>query len=448
MTTWQDFVALRQERGAQEAVARAIEAHEADEGYRTAVEADLYDRQKNRTINEFVQRLFTSSGARYENFVASNNRKASNFFNVLNTQRNAFLLGNGVTFTKPGTKERLGEDFDNQLFEAGYYALIHGVSFLFFNVDRVHAFRLTQFAPLFDEETGALRGGVRYWSVQRGRKPVNAELFEEAGVTRFRSAGAAASDFSQLGAREPYVMRTEGEGDCERVLDVSGYGALPIVPLYGGRLRQSTLVGMKESIDSYDIIANGWCNDVRDCAQVYWILENYAGMSEADLSRFRDRLLTMHIAAADTGAGGAVRPYAQEVPYESRDALLTRLREDIYRDFGALDAQALSTGSLTATAIRASYEALGQKADDFEMQVIACVQGILRLIGIADTPIFKRAIVVNEAEQVQTVLLEAGLLDERTLLAKLPNISPDEIDAILARKEKERARGGEKEGKA
>lgn len=437
MITWQDFVRIRREAGEGEAVAQAIEAHEASDAYRTALEADLYDRQRNRTINEFVQKLFTSSGARVDNFVASNNRKASNFFNILNTQRNSFLLGNGVTFTNPGTKARLGDDFDNRLFEGGYYALIHGAAYLFFNVDRVHVFPMTQFAPLWDEQTGALRGGVRAFSVMRGSKCIQAELYEEAGVTRYRSAGPACADFVRQGPREPYVVTTSSMGECERVLHAGGYGVLPIVPLYGSRLHQSTLVGMKQSIDSYDIIANGWCNDVRDCAQVYWILENYAGMSEADLNRFRDRLLTMHIAAADTGGGGAVRPYAQDVPYESRDRLLTRLREDIYRDFGALDAQALSAGNMTATAIRAAYEALGQKADDLEMQVIACVQGILRLMGIRDTPIFKRCIVVNEQEQVRTVMLEAGVLDRRTLLGKLPNITPDEVDAILQRKDEE-----------
>ena len=34
--------------------------------------------------------------------------------------------------------------------------LIHGVSFLFWNVDRLHVFPLTEFAPLWDESTGAL----------------------------------------------------------------------------------------------------------------------------------------------------------------------------------------------------------------------------------------------------------------------------------------------------
>ena len=440
MVTYQDFIA---ENDRSAAIARLIREHEASEAYRVAVEADLYDRQKNKTIGEFVQRLFTSAGASVENFVASNNKKASGFFNLLNTQRNSFLLGNGVSFSRAvpaavdATKRALGSSFDQALLDAGYCALIHGVSFCFWNEGEMHVFRLTEFAPLWDEETGALRAGVRYWCVDPGRKPVIAVLYAEDGVTRYRSRGNAPCDFEPL-SPQPQAYRvtlSQAPADAQaRVIGRENYGALPIVPLYGSRLRQSTLVGMKEAIDSYDLIANGWCNDVRDCAQVYWLLENYGGMTESDIARFRDRLLTMHIAVADTSAGGKVVPYAQEIPYQSRDALLKRLREDIYRDFGGVDTQVLCSGNATATAIRAAYEALSQKADDFEMQVIACVQGILRLIGIEDTPVFKRSMVVNELEQVQMVMLERDVLDEATLLRKLPNVSPDEVEAILQRK--------------
>lgn len=454
MMTYQDFEKETSSSSKEKAIAQAIHEHEASADYRIAVEADLYDRQKNKTISEFVQKLFTSSGATVENFVASNNKKASGFFNLLNTQRNSFLLGNGVSFSEnirkeygaegseisvDTTKQALGNRFDQDLIDAGYYALIHGVSFCFWNTDRMHVFRITEFAPLWDEETGALRAGIRYWCIDRGNKPVMAVLYEEDGLTRYKSKGNSASDFEPLdtGRTDPEPYRTtvsRAPADAEaQVISEENYGALPIVPMYGSRLRQSTLVGMKESIDSYDIIANGWCNDVRDCAQVYWMLENYGGMSDADIAKFRDRMLTMHIASADTSSGGKITPYTQEIPYQSRDALLDRLKEDIYRDFGGVDTKGISSGSQTATAIKAAYEALNQKCDDFEMQVIDCVQGILRLIGISDTPVFKRSMLVNETEQIQAVMSEATILDTQTLLQKLPNITPDEVQGIMQR---------------
>ena len=116
---------------------------------------------------------------------------------------------------------------------------------------------------------------------------------------------------------------------------------------------------------------------------------------------------------------------------------LQQIRAGIYEDFGALDVTSISAGSKTATEINAAYQPLDENADDFEYQVIECVQQILALIGAEDTPIFKRNRISNQLEQVQMVMLEAPYLDDETLLSKLPNITPDEIEEILKRKDAE-----------
>ena len=95
--------------------------------------------------------------------------------------------------------------------------------------------------------------------------------------------------------------------------------------------------------------------------------------------------------------------------------------------------------------IDAAYQPLDEEADDFEYQVIECVQQILALIGIEDTPIFKRNRISNQREQTEMVLSAAQYLDETTILNKLPFISPDEVQQILVRKDiedKERMTGG------
>ena len=208
---------------------------------------------------------------------------------------------------------------------------------------------------------------------------------------------------------------------------------LPIVPLYGSRLHQSTLIGMREAIDSYDMVRSGFANDLQDCAQIYWLLENYGGMTEEDLNKFRDRMKLMHIAEADTSNGGKVQAYTQEVPYAARQTYLAGMRQGIYEDFGGLNVTSIS--AQTATQIDAAYQPMDENADDFEYQIIELVQKILALMGIEDTPQFKRNRITNQMEQVQMVALEAPYLDEETVLKKLPNITPDEVAAILAKKD-------------
>ena len=94
---------------------------------------------------------------------------------------------------------------------------------------------------------------------------------------------------------------------------------------------------------------------------------------------------------------------------------------------------------------------LHDKADDYEYQIAECVRQILALQGIDDYPQFKRNRISNQYEQVQMVMLEAEYLDEETVLNKLPNVTPDEVEGIMQRKgEQERSRfmrdtGGEDE---
>ena len=85
MITYQDFVARRGE-GIQ-VVQEVVEDYTSSETYRTALVADLYDRQKNKTINEYVKTIMTATGAAVTDVVSSNNKIASNLFARLNVQR-------------------------------------------------------------------------------------------------------------------------------------------------------------------------------------------------------------------------------------------------------------------------------------------------------------------------------------------------------------------------
>ena len=430
MYTFQDF---QKENSVPHAVSVAISKHLNSDEYKIACDADLYDHQKNKTIYEYVHKIFSLTGTPIEDFTASNNKIASNFFRRLNTQRISFSLGNGISFAEHEEyKEKLGKDFDNKLKNLGYYALIHRVSFGFWNVDGEHVFKLTEFAPLWDEETGELRAGVRFWQIDKS-KPLFAVLYEEDGYTKFRREVDSA-DFVEVQAKKAYKTKVRvSEVDGEEVIGEDNYGSLPIIPLWGSELKQSTLIGMQQSIDSYDLIRSGFANDLTDCAQIYWILSNTGGMSDNEVARFRDRLKTLHIAVADTDNSGAT-PYTQEIPYQARETYLTGIRSGIYEDFGGLDVHAVAAGA-TNDHIDAAYQPLEDQADDFEYQVIEFIQKLLDLLGLEqDVPIFKRNKISNQTEQVEMITSCADWLDDETILKKLPFITPDEVSDILKKK--------------
>ena len=131
MYTFQDFEAAVSKGRLLSFLRDAIEDHRNSEMYKTAVLADEYDKQRNTTIQETVRRIYSLAGAPLEDFTASNNRIASNFFRRLNEQRCSYSLGNGITFPKEGIKEKLGKEFDTDLYNLAYKALEHGVAFGF-----------------------------------------------------------------------------------------------------------------------------------------------------------------------------------------------------------------------------------------------------------------------------------------------------------------------------
>ena len=437
MYTFQDFTADAEKKGAAFAVGAAINNYTRTAEYKIAEDADLYDHQKNKTIMDYVKIIYRMTGEAVEDFTASNNKIASNFFHRLNTQRVTYLLGNGVTFSKDeNVKDQLGVKIDSAVKQLAYYALIHGTSFGFWNVDGLHVFKMTEFVPLWDEESGALRAGVRFWQIDK-HKPMYAVLYEEDGITKYK-ASVTDGKFEEIQAKRAYRLTVRSSvSDGEEVIGEENYGVLPIIPLFGSYLKQSTLIGMRGSIDSYDLIRSGFANDLTDCAMIYWIVGNAGGMTDSDLAQFRDRIKLQHIATVDT-ENSSVTPYTQEIPYNAREAYLNAIRAGIYEDYGGLDVHTIAAGA-TNDHIDAAYQPVDEEADDFEYQILEFFDRLFRLLGLDpdNTPVFHRNRISNQQEQTEMVLSAGEYLDDETILQKLPFISVDEVQDILDKKVRE-----------
>lgn len=430
MLTYQDY---KEYTGTQaDFLKKAINEYISSDLYKTACIADEYDKRKNVTINNVIQFLYTFDGAKVENFTASNNKIASNFFNRLNTQRCTYSLGNGISFNDSSVKDKFGEKLDTTVQEAGYHSLIHGVSYLYLG-DRVYNFKATEVVPLYDEFTGALRAAIRFWKLSE-KKPLTIVFFEKDGYTEYAENKENVLEIKQ--EKRSYIIKTAyTQAFGTKIVGEENYSDLPIVPLWGGRLKQSTLVGMREAIDSYDLILSGFANDLRDCAQIYWIVAGAGGANDTELRQFRDRLLLNHIAATSSEEVTAT-PYTQEIPHQARQEFLQAIRAEIYEGFGGLDVHTIAAGA-TNDHIDAAYQPLDENADDFEKQIIEAVQSLGKLLDIDSEkciPIFKRNRISNQAEQVDMVMQAAQYLDDETLLSKLPFLTVDEIKDILKRK--------------
>lgn len=432
MKTYQDLLALGdQEKERMDFSFALVRDHKGTTEYKTAMEAVEYDRRKNITIMNYRKLLYDMSGKAMPDNYSANYKLPSGFFPRFVTQLNQFLLGNGVTLKDLENKSKLGRGFDVKLQRLGRNALVQGVGFGFWNLDHLETFELTEFAPLYDEETGALMAGVRFWQLAPD-KPLRITLYEPDGYTEYVEEK---SERSVRKEKTPYVnivASTPAEGD--EIVGGMNYPSFPIIPLWGNPNHQSEIIGLRESIDCYDLIKSGFANDLDEATSVYWLITNAGGMDAKDVAGFLRQLKTMHGASVDGDSGVDVTAHTTQVPHEARKVYLEQLKADMYEDFQVVNVANLSAGAKTATEINAAYEPMNNKADQFEYCVLEFLEALFAIVGIDDEPTFTRSRIVNMTEETQMVIMAAEYLDDETLLKKLPWLTPEDVETIAEKK--------------
>jgi len=293
-----------------------------------------------------------------------------------------------------------------------------------------------EFVPLQDEETGALMAGIRFWQLDND-KPLRATLYEGDGYTEYIWEKDQPSGMVLFDKRS-YIVKTKGtEADGMEIVDGENYPTFPIVPLWANEYKQSEFVGMRENIDAYDLIKSGFCNNIDDASEIYWIIQNAGGMDEIDIAEFLQKIKTKHAANVDDDQ--KAEPNTIEIPTEAREKILDRLRADMYEDFMALDTKNLASGAVTATQIEAAYEPMNEKADGYEYCIIDFIEKILALAGVEDVPSFTRSMVVNATENIQVILQGAQYLSQDYVTEKILTLlgDGDKAEEIIKEIDKE-----------
>lgn len=420
MKTYQDLIEVGQaEDKRMDFVHSAIEDHKGSALFQDAVVAYEYNAHRNRTINQYRKLLYTMAGQAVPDNFSSNWKMACRFFHIFVTQEVQHLLGNGANWDKKSTKvarEKFGQDFDTRLQEIGKDALVGGVAFGFYNLDHVDVFKVTEFVPLYDEEDGALKAGIRFWQIDES-KPLRATLYELDGYTEYIWRDGNPEVKNPKSKYKLKVLETPADGRV--IYDGENYPTFPIVPLWGNPERQSELVGLREQIDCYDLIKSGFANDLDDASQIYWTIQNAGGMDDIDLAKFLERMKTVKAAVVeDTGA--RAEAHTVDVPFAAREALLGRIKHDLFVDAMALDPAEIAAGAVTATQIKAAYEPLNSKCDEFEYCILDFLDGLAAVAGINEYEVtFTRSMVVNTLEQVQVLATAANYLDRDYIVERM-----------------------------
>lgn len=432
------------ERDRMEFVLDVIKDHEGSPQYRTAKTAESYYRGFNTTIMSAQKFLFDRFGRKVPDYFSPNSKISCHYYRYLITQAVLHLLGNGVSFVEDKTKETLGKTFDNNIVKLATFAKNDGVAFGFWNNDHLEVFSIASgegepvFAPLYDEETGQLGAGVRYWKLAED-KPLRMTLYEQDGLTEYIKRPD--EDVEVYKEKRAYLQVVEtSEAMGEIVTDGGNYTRLPIFPLYNVG-KKSDLEGNQETIDALDLMLSDLINNISEANVIYWIIRNAGGMEDVDDQLFLQRLKTLHVAHLEDNE--EVDAHTVEVPFEASETSIERLRSQLFDNFMALDINKIAGGADTATRIKAMYEPLTNSTDVFELQVTEFILQLLDFLGIEDVPTYTRSVIVNQQELVQNVLSTAGTLPQDYIVKKLLEIfgdidKTDEIMDMLASDDYER----------
>ena len=431
MKTYQDLITSGDP---QSFAFKVIDDYKASEAYETALQGIAYSTGKNTAITEYQKLLYTITGEAVPDNYSANHKCASNFLHRLTCQLSSYLLSNGVQFEKEQSKEKVDPMLDTKLLKAVQDSLVQGCAYGFWNKDHIEYFTASEFAPLYDEETGALRAGVRFWQIDT-EKPLRATLYEEDGYTEYIKQNGEIKVLREKSAYKYTIAHTEADG--ARIVDGTNYESFPIVPLYPNNHKQSELIPIRSQIDAFDLIKSGFANDLDDASMIYWTINNAGGMNDIDLRKFVERIRVVKAAAVDDDA--KAEAHTIDVPYQSRETYLNRLEKDINKDFMALDVEIISSGNVTATQIKAAYEPMSEKADRLEACIIEHLKALMSFAGVDDYPRFRRSQLSNEMEQTQMVMMCANILDTQTILEHLPFLTVDEVPVILERMQAEEA---------
>jgi Phage portal protein, SPP1 Gp6-like. len=275
------------------------------------------------------------------------------------------------------------------------------------------------------------------------KRPLRATLYEEDGFTEYIwneriEDGKRITEGQVYKPKRPYKIERAEKGSIDEgeIYNGENYPAFPIVPFFANEHKQSAIVGMREHIDAYDLNKNGYANEL-DNAIVYWVLKGAAGFDDVEATAFVQKIKALGV--ANTESDQDVQAIPVNPPIDGRERLLDRIEKDIYKDFGALDIDQVKSGAVTATQIKAAYEALDMAANQFEYQILEFLDRLMIVAGVKDTATFTRATLVNSTESLQMLLQAAPFLTEDYVITKALELfgDGDKADYIINQRKAE-----------
>lgn len=443
MYTFQDLEAYSTSEASKiEFVKLAIQEHMSSPEYRIAGKAIAYYRHENPDIAAFEKTVYDFLGLPHKDTFSTNHKLANAYYPLIIDMGTSHLLANGIGFENIALKDRLGANFDKIIKDIFTDARNCGVSYGFYNGEKLIHFKFKEFKALPDEETGVIRAGLRFTQIDE-EKPLLVVLYEADGYTEYIQPQGGEMQLrkgadGKIGKRRYNGIEYSNEIQGVYEVDTDEQSILPIYPLYNIQ-RQSAIEGNINILAAIDMINSGFINNVSEADMIYWILNGYNGMDAIDDANFLVHLMKNHVAHTNDESQSII-PHQVNVQYAANETGAARLKRMLFDNMRGVLTETLSAGNLTATAIASAYSAQRLNSGLLEDEVREFMQGIFRIMGVEETEkiSFSYYETINSTESISNVLQSAQYLGESVttrLIASLNGVIDDLPDIEKEREE-------------
>lgn len=417
-------------------IEQAMSDFQQSNEYKTAKRSIAYDNKENPDIAQVEKIIYDMQGIAHPDYISPNHKIRNAYYPLIIGEKVSHLLANGVTFSNPDNKTKLGNNFDDVIKKIYRDALICGRSYGFYTGEKMVHLPFLNTVRILDDYNGELADCI-YYTQLASDKPLSVYLYEPDGFTVYVQENNERLKLAQPKRAYNSTFKLNNvEGKYELIPENSS--RLPIFTMYNLK-EQSEIIGNLEILIAIDILMSELCNNVSQAELVYWVLKNYGGMDDVADANFIINLVKSHVIHVDDQ--GSAEPHQITVPVEANNTAFIRLKAQLFENMRGANHEVLSAGNLTATAIKAAYSRLREFSGEIESNVFEFIRGIERIAGIDEDETFTVEYnePINATEEIQNTIASAPWLGDKATTKKLAALNglSDEYEDIIKDKEAE-----------
>lgn len=396
-------------------------------------------------------------GIKVEDDTKPNNRIPHGWHKLLVDQKTGYLVGQPINFAADNESfqeyinDYLGEKFDDIANELVKNASNKGVEWLHPYIDENGEFDFIitpaeQIIPIYAGEGNKRLGLViRFYPITIDNvETIKVELWDENTVTFYiKQDGKYVLDPYEPNNPDSHFYF--GTSDNEKGY---GWGKVPFIPFKNNEELRGDIHDYKEHIDAFDLTVSDNQNAFEEFQNLIYVLKGYEGQS---LSEFTTNLKFYKAVSVEAGEGSGVDTINNEIPMDSADKHLDRLRESIFFFGQGVDVGTDKFGnSPSGIALRFLYSLLELKASTLERKFRTSIQSLLwflceylKMSGKGEFNYkevdftFKRTMLMNELEQAQIAQASKGVISDETIINNHPWVkdSEQELERLARQRE-------------